>query len=517
MKSPIPVPVVNLDKTVFSLKTCNDFEALMIILAVLFVPDKTIKELPKNSLHRNFVSYEKDEESLIIFYNPNQSGQPDARLSYKTSDTSVPPQIFSIINDFLINNTSGVDTALSKNNNCLSIWVSDKNCQPVDADVDVEGCNLRIRRLLDDTTRKTNELLILLDRELSKNSFSKKSDGLVSLPTNACGYRYYRTFFTPWFRINVRYNPFNPYLPPVSLQFDSFVKPTKNSYLGFLFLLLIFSWFGPVKPSYLELAFDFYNQDKDFLLELGSLVHVPRKKPLWSIKKGEPLRDYTQPAPEFSKASHYYGSRKCKTFYACLYNHNDFSRFEFRLTRSALRNLMVNSIYDLICKNWTVETLGKKKILFGGPTKKSFELVDEQFQFLTNINLSAFLSKIDKENRLNLTRELIYENLELRDIFESAALEFHNFFKQLYLTSGVVITDYGDSPITDLKTFFENLPQIPTCFITEGNNSITFSISANNKIHSTVQVGELAKNLIDEIGSRPGYAEKFIDGFNVQL
>ena len=289
-----------------------------------------------------------------------------------------------------------------------------------------------------------------------------------------------------------------------------------------------------LKPSLVEIAFDFHDHEPNFLFKLTSSIYSRKKHFGWINNRDSALNAYDEGTEDlWLNSSHYIGKRTDKNYRTAVYNKFDFTRLEFRLEHKGLHYLKIGCVEDLFTKNWISDLLYEKRIKFIKPNEEAFERVDSSYHYLAKVSLKEFVSKVPESQKDNLLRDAFDKNDVLRKVLEASAIEFHDWVDYQYQnTCLMVITkeglkveddDYEDffedpntsernrvSPAVDLKSLFRLLPEETTVETQEHESYVRFTLRDNqSQILAHIIVGELPERLV-EYGDRY-IIEKFSD------
>ena len=374
------------------------------------------------------------------------------------------------------------------------------------------------------------DLLDKLDSILIKLGYEFQNDSKVKKP-DSNEYSNLTIFDSGWFRINCTYSPINHYLPYASIQIDNFKKEyPKYSYWILLFILRILKLYEidqsehfevfTVKPSLIEISFDFHNHQPDFILELTSSIYCDKRKFGWSNQPNLTFNDYKEDddVKLLLESTHYLGNRWNQNYQIRMYNKFDIPRLEFAIKNKILRDLEVDCIQDLFTKNWILDFLDDDRIKFYRVKDKALERVDSCHHYLTNRSLKSFISKIPKNKKTNLSR-CFDKNNELRGVIEESANNFHSWLKDLYLNGSImvitkdglnvqednfedngesIIDENGLNPFIGLKELFQQLPVDTSVETQEHEKFIRFTLRDNqSKMLAHILVGDLPENFLE--------------------
>jgi hypothetical protein len=412
-------------------------------LKILFEATEVEKTTLSSSGHRNALSYKKGRDLVTIYYGPRNPSQPRVRIVVKSNENE--SSSIGIIKDCLLEKDFIV--TISKHHTSLNVEFPEEPEEPDSNSSLTEDCKRRVHTAMKNEKMRV-DLLEDLNRILVELGYEFQSDSKVK-KTDSHKYAYLTILETDWFRISVSYGPLNPNLPYSSVQIDNFKKQNrKYSYWILLFILRILKLYEvtqpegsnevTVKPSELELAFDFHDCNPDFLLEITSSIYCKKKQFGWTNRPSLPLNRYEEDNEGLLVTStHYLGKRNDPNYQIRMYNKLDIPRLEFIIRNRGLRSLDVDSIEDLFSKNWMLDFLDER-IVFGRPKTEAFRRVNSSHHYLSSISLKEFISKVPKNKRNNLWRDCFEENNVLRKSLEESSSDFQTWINDLYLNSSQV-------------------------------------------------------------------------------
>ena len=562
---------VGFDKSKWSVESPESFGGVMGILKTLFRLTNSKVRTISLSGHKRVRSYTNGPDSLQIYYFPRSPSQPPARIVYNSNNNRL--SFFSIITEELLEDNFSV--GFSNNGTSLNIGFPEdvKNLTTNNSTLDKDSSKV-MKKVMEEIKTKDN-LLQKLDIILKGLGYKFQNDGPVKSKNPKYGY--VTTFKTNWFRIYINHSPVNSATDDsgfkfATIQIDGFNKENKkNSCWVLLFILKILKAYKvtqtddfyeyPILPSQLEVAFDFYGYKPEFIFELTSQINsrklfreqtssINSKKITcgWTNKSKKELNPYTVEDDKNSlvSASHYIGRGEDDNYQVSVYNKPKFTRLEFRLKDKGLRPYTIkkrknriskgrsdpniDSVEDLFTKDWILDFL--KKISFARPNKKAFERIDSSFHPLADISLKTFISKVPTDKKNNLSR-CLKKNNELKEVLVTAANGFHDWLRNLYLTSSILVnpkykiadtfevvydadsnipTKYPVVQNIDLKELFRQLPANTTVESQELKDAIRFSIlDYQHNLLAYIIIGESPERFME-----PGdiyYVEKFKDVF----
>jgi hypothetical protein len=464
-KHKYPNPVVNFDKTSWSVKNESSFNSISRICKILFTEIKDCEPDTRQDFHTNslqLTSSSSPPSSIFIYYHPlDPSKHPLIRVFAGT----ITNETLSIFNE--IKNIIGPEftTSLSKKKNSLSIDLADKTSfTPINIRTTADAANFRVHTVFEkkSISNQTEKLVNRIKDKLLQSGFEERKRKYKI----SGRYQQVSVYKNDFFIININHKPTLLAMPYASVKITQFVK-TKQSYQYLLFFLCILKQYADhiirehgqaifeVLPSYIELAFDFPT-NKHFIFKLLTSISCPKKRDNcgWTNEEDAPLKPYLGCSKRIlEKPSHYIGGRQQRDYQLCFYNREDFTRFEPRIKRPILNKLKVNSVLSLFTKNWSLPFLNKLQIVL--PNKNAFDKIDEQFHHLSKISLKSFISKAPKGNNFN---RCLDDNNELRKCIETAASNFHTSIKNIFLETEIAIIIPKQSIIAeDCKSYSKNI------------------------------------------------------------
>lgn len=471
MKNPINYnPKVNLDKTNWSLEDKNSFYGIVDKLNTFFNKVDIPETAPSLPGHQRARSYRNGRYSITVFFLQNKSVEPRLRLVFKpTKDIHLPS--IRAIKKYLVKKNCLV--TFTKNKTCLNVNFPEfsgiQNSNSL-----VERVNKRVAGVMKNE-QKRKALLESLNIVLTKLGYRFISEGPVKSKPDSNQYKNRIVFITPWFRINVNSFPRDSFLPYAVFQFDEFSK-SKHSYWGLLFVLTILSSnkiitkegsavVTVVRPSSAEVAFDFYDNEPEFLFEIHSSLNANKKICKWSNETKASLNEYSpdDTLDLWLEASHYLGQKTDTNYQIATYNRLNFTRLEFRVEHKGLRpddknkllklkekgleTINLYCVSDFFNKNWISEF--EKKINFYKLRKQAFKIVDSANHYLAKICLREFILRVPKEQKSNFNRNCLVEHTELKQSVTTAGNEFFNWLNNFYMNASILIIKYDGLNIED--------------------------------------------------------------------
>ncbi len=525
-------PAVNFDKNVWTIKKKHSFFGLIGTLRNLF---RAI-DVEENSFslkgHRRAIGYRKGNNSVTVYYHPRNSLQPSVRIVMKSNENESLP--LEILQDYLEKNKFVVEITQSQTS--LNVEFPEDSYNPITSSTLAEDARKLVRKALKNEKMRI-ELLEKLDSFLIKSGYEFQSDSKVKKP-DSHEYTNLTIFDTDWFRINCSYSPINQYFPYASIQIDNFKKEyPKYSYWSLLFILRILKLYEidqsehfevvTVKPSLIEISFDFYNYRPDFILELNSSIYCDKRKFGWSNQPELPFNDYKEDddVELLLGSTHYIGKRKNPDYQIRMYNKSDVPRLEFAIKNKILRVVKADCIEDLFTKDWILDffhggRINSFRINYYRIKDKALERVDSCHHYLANRSLKAFISKIPKNKKANLLRDCFEEDIEFREVVEESAKDFHRWLKDLYLNGSIMVLTkdglnvqeeiFGESnvesiidgnrvkPFIGLKELLQQLPSDTSVETQEHDSFIRFTIRDNqHNILAHIIIGELPEQFLE--------------------
>ena len=471
MKNPINYnPKVNLDKTNWSIEDKNSFYGIVNVLKIFFnkvdIPETT-PSLPGHQMAR---SYRKGINVITIYFLQNKSVEPRLRLVFgPTKDIHLPS--IRAIKKYLVRNNYLV--TFTKNKTCLNVNFPEISSIQNSNSL-VERVNKRVAGVMKNE-QKRKALLESLNIVLTKLGYKFVSESPVKSKTDSNEYKTRTVFISPWFRINISYYPTNNFLPYAVFQFDEFSK-SKHSYWGLLFVLTILSTnkiitkegstkATVVRPSSAEVAFDFYDNEPEFLFEIHSSINANKKICKWSNETKASLNEYSpdDTLDLWLEASHYLGQKTDTNYQIATYNRLNFTRLEFRVEHKGLRpddknkllklkekgleTINLYSVSDFFNKNWISEF--GKKITFYKLKKEAFKIADVANHYLAKICLREFILRVPKKQKSNFNRNCLVEHTKLKESVTTSGNEFFNWLNNFYMNASVLIIKYDGLNIED--------------------------------------------------------------------
>jgi hypothetical protein len=535
-------PTVNFDKSNWTIKPEKSFNGIVRTLRSLFRGIDVKENSFSLSGHKRAKVYKNGEDSVTVFYVPRNSTQPTVRTVTKVNESS----FIEILKDHL--EPSEFVISVSKNQNSLNIELPEDTSISSSVVEDVRKFVKKApknQKMIDSLLERLHEILLKLGYVLHTDSIVKK-------PRSA-EYTHLTTFDADWFRINCSYSPINQYIPYGSIQIDNFKKENpKYSYWSLLFILRILKLYEVkqlehfekflVKPSELEVAFDFYNHHREFLLELNSSINCEKRKFGWINQPESPFNDYKEEDDKdlLLESTHYIGHRRNPDYQIRMYNKSDVPRLEFAIKNKILRDVKVDCIEDLFTKNWILDffygdRINSFRINYYRTKDKALERVDPSHHYLANRSLKAFHSKIPKNKRANVWRDCFEDNNKLRAVLEESTIDFQRWLGELYLNSSIMVITKGQllyekdssddcyddstgmershvSPVIDLKSLFKQLPTNTSVTTHEDQDFIKFTIrDSQGGLLAHILVGELPQDFLESADTN--FIEKFSDVF----
>ena len=277
-----------------------------------------------------------------------------------------------------------------------------------------------------------------------------------------------------------------------------------------------------IKPSEVEVAFDFYNHPPEFLLELTSSIFCQKQKCGWSNEADVPLNEYKENDEKdlLLQSTHYIGKGLDKDYQIRMYNKYDVPRLEFALRNKILRSVEVDCIQDMFTKDWILNSLKDRRIKLRKIKPSAYNRVDSSHHYLANRSLGAFISEVPNEKRNNLLRDCFDNNDELRAVLEESTVDFHRWLKDLYLNSSIMVLPKSDifdedrfddfyeddstgterskvNPVIDLKSLFKQLPTDTSVTTFEHDSFIQFTLrDSQSRILAHILIGELPEEFL---------------------
>lgn len=526
-------PTVNFDKTKWfikpraiepgTIKPEKSFNAVVRTLRSLFRAIDVETKSVSWSGHKRAKSYIKGEDSVTVYYVPRNSTQPTVRIVTKVNESS----FIDILKDYL--EQSEFVISVSKNQNSLNVELPEDTSivSTVDDARKLVKKAFKIGKMIDNLLEGLDEILLKSGYDFKRDSTVKKS--------RSSEYTHLTIFDTDWFRINCSYSPINHNVPYASIQIDGFKKENpKYSYWSLLFILRILKLSQieqlegsnevTLMPSEVEVAFDFYNHQTGFLLELSSSVFCQKHTFGWTDKPRVQFNPYKadDDIDLLLKSTHYIGEGLDTDYQIRMYNKLFVPRLEFSLRNKSLRSVKVDYIEDSFTKDWILNFLTDRRIKLRKIKSSAYSRVDSSHHYLANRSLTAFHSKIPKNKRANVWRDCFPKNNELRAVLEQSTIDFQRWLKDLYLNSSIMIITKGellyekdsfddfydeDSSITernsvkpaiDLKSLFKQLPVETSVTTFEHESFIQFTIrDSQSKILAHIIVGELPEEFLE--------------------
>lgn len=530
-------PTVNFDKSKWTIKTEYSFNGVVRTFRGLFRAIDVEEKSFSLSGHKRAKVYRNGKDSVTIYYVPRNSKQPTVRIVTKVNESS----FIEILKDYL--EQSEFVISVSRNQNSLNVELPDNTS--IYSTV-VEDARNFVKKAVKNR-RMIDVLLEELDKVLPKLGYEFYSDSTVK-KSRSTEYTHLIIFETNWFRINCTYSPINVSLPYASVQIDGFKKENPQySYWSLLLILRILKLYEidqsehfeafTVKPSEIEVAFDFYNHPPEFLLELTSSIFCQKQKFGWSNEADVPLNEYKENDEKdlLLQSTHYLGKGLDKDYQIRMYNKFEVPRLEFALRNKILRSVEVDCIQDMFTKDWILNSLKDRRIKLRKIKPSAYNRVDSSHHYLSDISLKAFISKAPKEKRNNLLRDCFDNNDELRAVLEESTIDFHRWLRDLYLNSSIMVLPKSElfdedrfddfhnddsteterikvNPVIDLKSLFKQLPTDTSVTTFEHDSFIQISLrDSQSRILAHILIGELPEEFLQ---SKDIYfIEKFSDVF----
>ena len=520
--SDYPQPTAHFDKTRWSVQVSHPVDAdglklLFRVFGILFEETGYGNSQEAPTLHKKYTIYQGPAGSVIAYYLPAQESQPLIRIIYKQSSAEFRSTV-RILRKYL--RTHGLVIRISKNG--MSLSVDRKQSLPKNPDTVNSGSDAPLKRLLGKLrVKKASELLATgliarLDKILGRLGFQKVSSGDVKRNKDVL-YELFVRLRSDSFDLSIRHSPQKAYMPYASIQVDRFRGDGgENPYRLLLFVLRCLRLYADdVKPSEVELAFDFHRADNSILLHLLSSILVKKSTVGWNSKKNSPLRSYEEPSTqkELEKATHYIGHRDDKDYQIAIYNKPGKTRFEIRLKREGQRRLGVDSLVDLFTMPWAIKFLDKHRVIIASPGDKLFQDIDPSVRDLVMSSLIALVGKIPPEKRKNLSRDYLLPNDELRRVLERTAAKFHEDLRNILANGGIIVVPFGvevpelcepsdiaksGSINLNLDHIFRNLPIGVTSDSITLKDAICFSLKdVKGKLLVKIWIGALTRELLD--------------------
>ena len=537
-------PTVNFDKSKWTFKTNNktikteySFNGVVRTLRGLFRAIDVEEKSFSLSGHKRAKVYRKGKDSVTIYYAPRNSKQPTVRIVMKVNESS----FMEILKDYL--EQSEFVISVSKNQNSLNVELPEDDSISSTVVEDVR----RFLKKAPKNQKMIDNLLERLDEILLKSGYEFYSDSTVK-KYRSTEYTHLTIFHAAWLRINCSYSPINHNLPYASIQIDGFKKENpKYSYWSLLFILRILKLYQieqldgskevMVKPSEVEIAFDFYNHHREFLLELTSSIFCQKQKCGWSNEADVPLNEYKENDEKdlLLQSTHYIGKGLDTNYQVRMYNKFEVPRLEFALRNKSLRSVKVDCIEDLFTKDWILNFLKDRRIKLREIKSSAYDRVDSSRHYLANRSLIAFIAEAPKDKRNNLLRDCFDNNDELRAVLEESTIDFQRWLKDLYLNSSIMVLPKSDifdedifddfyeddstgterskvNPVIDLKSLFKQLPTDTSVTTFEHDSFIQFTLrDSQSRILAHILIGELPEEF-QESGDIY-FIEKFSDVF----
>ncbi|MGO9119173.1 MAG: hypothetical protein ACLQPD_16395 [Desulfomonilaceae bacterium] len=521
-KSDYPQPRAHFDKTRWSVQISHPADAdglklLFRVFSILFQETGHRNSQETSTLHKKYAVYQGSAGSVLVYYLPAQDSQPLLRIIFKPSSQQFRSTVRTLR---LYLRRQGLQIRISKDGKSLSV---NQKPTPVQySDTENSGSDAPLKRLMAKLRlKKASDLLALdmiakLDKVMGRLRFQKTLSGDVKGNKHAL-YELFMRLRSDSFDLSIRHSPQKAYMPYASIQVDRFQGDNgENPYRLLLFVLRCLKLYSDeVKPSEIELAFDFPGSERSVLQDLLSSVLVKKATVGWCIKRGSPLRSYEERCiqEELEKATHYIGHRDDKDYQIAIYGKPGKTRFEIRLKREGQRRLGVDSLVELFTMPWAVKFLDKRRVIIASAGEKAFQDADPSVREFATKSLITLVARIPPEKRKNLSRDYLLPNNKLRQVLETAASDFHEDLRNILENSGIILVPFGievpelceSTDIAEnrligphLDHIFRDLPMGVTSDSITLKDAICFSLKdVKGKLLVKIWIGRLTRELLD--------------------